>query len=84
MRHLIWTDGIEHHYERTQPIDGTTYLITGHGGATLRPAGKSSFTEFAISRHGFSLIEVNRKSIVIQGIDLDGVAFDRGEVALAV
>ncbi len=80
----LYINGHEHHYERTQPIDGTTYLITGHGGASLRPVGKSPFTEFAISRHGFSLVEVNRKSIVIQGIDLDGVVFDRGEVALAV
>jgi Calcineurin-like phosphoesterase len=80
----LYINGHEHHYERTQPIDGTTYLITGHGGASLRPVGKSTFTEFAISRHGFSLVEVNRKSIVIQGIDLDGVVFDRGEVALTV
>ncbi len=80
----LYINGHEHHYERTKSIEGTTYLITGHGGASLRPVGKSPFTEFAISRHGFSLVEVNRKSIVIQGIDLDGKVFDRGEVALAV
>jgi 3',5'-cyclic AMP phosphodiesterase CpdA len=80
----LYVNGHEHHYERTKSIDGTTYLITGHGGASLRPVGKSPFTEFAISRHGFSLVEVNQKSIVIQGIDLDGQVFDRGEVALTV
>jgi hypothetical protein len=80
----LYINGHEHHYERTASIDGTTYLVTGNGGAHLRPVGKSPFTEFAISRHGFSLIEVNRKSIVIQGIDLKGEVFDRGEVALTV
>ncbi len=80
----LYINGHEHHYERTQPIDGTTYLITGNGGAHLRPVGKSPFTEFAISRHGFSLIEVRQTKIVIQGIDLNGKEVDRGEVALTV
>jgi hypothetical protein len=79
MRHLIWTDGIEHHYERTQPIDGTTYLITGNGAAHLRPVGKSPFTEFAVSQYGFSLLEVRKTKIVIQGIDLNGKEIDRGK-----
>jgi acid phosphatase len=80
----LYINGHEHHYERTAPINGTTYLVTGHGGAYLRPVGKSKFTEFAISRHGFSLVEVCKNTIVIQGIDKTGQVFDRGVVALAV
>jgi hypothetical protein len=80
----LYINGHEHDYERTKSIDGTTYLTTGNGGAHLRPVGKSPFTEFAISRYGFSLLEVRKKSIVIQGIDFKGEMFDRGEVALAV
>jgi 3',5'-cyclic AMP phosphodiesterase CpdA len=80
----LYINGHEHHYERTQSIDGTTYLITGNGGAHLRPVGKSPFTEFAVSRYGFSLLEVRKTKIVIQGIDLNGEVVDRGEVALTV
>jgi 3',5'-cyclic AMP phosphodiesterase CpdA len=80
----LYINGHEHHYERTQSIDGTTYLITGNGGAHLRPVGKSPFTEFAVSQYGFSLLEVRQTKIVIQGIDLNGKEIDRGEVALAI
>ncbi|MFM2429036.1 MAG: hypothetical protein RLZZ511_249 [Cyanobacteriota bacterium] len=78
----LYINGHEHNYERTKPIDGTTYLITGHGGAHLRPVNPSNISEFALSRHGFSLIEIYKKAIVIQGIDLNGERFDRGEILL--
>jgi Iron/zinc purple acid phosphatase-like protein C len=80
----LYINGHEHHYERTQSIDGTTYLITGNGGAHLRPVGKSPFTAFSLSQYGFSLLEVRKTKIVIQGIDLNGKEIDRGEVALAL
>ncbi|MBE9028548.1 metallophosphoesterase [filamentous cyanobacterium LEGE 11480] len=80
----LYLNGHDHHYERSAPINGTTYLVTGHGGAYLRPVGKSKFTEFALSRHGFSLVEIRTKSIVIQGIDRDGKVFDRGVVPISV
>lgn len=84
----LYINGHEHHYERTRPIDGTTYLITGHGGASLRPVGKSDFTEFSVSRFGFSTLELYEKAtekatekvMVIQGIGTDGKVFDRGIV----
>jgi Calcineurin-like phosphoesterase len=76
----LYINGHEHHYERTRPIDGTTYLITGHGGASLRKVGKSDFTEFSISRFGFSSIELYAKAMVIQGIGTDGKVFDRGVI----
>jgi hypothetical protein len=33
----LYINGHEHNYERTQAIDGTTYLIVGGAGAWLRP-----------------------------------------------
>lgn len=80
----LYINGHEHHYERTQPIDGTTYLITGHGGASLRSVGKSAWTEFAVSRFGFSAIELWEDQLVIQGIGTNGTVFDRGRVARVV
>lgn len=78
----LYLNGHEHHYERSRPIDGTVYLVTGHGGAYLRPVKQSQFQAFALSRHGFSLVEIRTNSIVIQGIDQDGKVFDRGVVPL--
>ncbi|NDC14406.1 MAG: metallophosphoesterase [Synechococcaceae bacterium WB9_2_170] len=33
----LYINGHEHDYERTKSINGTTYLITGGGGASIRP-----------------------------------------------
>jgi hypothetical protein len=78
----LYMNGHEHHYERSAPIEGTIYLVTGHGGAHLRRVGKSDFTEFAVSRHGFSTIEIRQNSLTIQGIDKKGQVFDRGVMAI--
>ncbi len=76
----LYVNGHEHNYERTRNINGTTYLVTGHGGASLRPVRMSELSEFAISRFGFSTIELYQNSMVIQGIGTDGKVFDRGIV----
>jgi hypothetical protein len=76
----LYINGHEHHYERSRPLDGTTYLITGHGGASLRPVKASEISAFAVSRFGFSSIELYEKAMVIQGIGTDGTVFDRGVI----
>ena len=77
----LYINGHEHHYERSNPIDGTTYLITGHGGASLRPVtAKPPTSAFAVSRFGFSTVEIWTDRMVIQGIGTDGTVFDRGVV----
>jgi predicted phosphodiesterase len=78
----LYVNGHEHNYERTQSIDGTTYLITGHGGAYLRPVGKSNWTGYAVSRYGFSALEVYADRLEIQGFGTDGKAFDQGVVSI--
>ncbi|MCY7406710.1 MAG: metallophosphoesterase [Alkalinema sp. CAN_BIN05] len=76
----LYVNGHEHHYERSRKIEGTTYLVTGHGGASLRPVQMSESSEFSVSRFGFSTIELYQNSMVIQGIGTDGKVFDRGIV----
>mgnify|MGYP002777066117 CR=1 FL=1 len=78
----LYINGHEHHYERTRAIEGTTYLITGHGGASLRDVGKNPWTAYAVSRHGFTALEVYRDRIEIQGIGTNHQVFDRGTVHL--
>ncbi len=75
----LYINGHEHHYERSNPIEGTTYLVTGHGGASLRPVkAKPPNSAFAVSRFGFSTVELWADRMVIQGIGTDGTVFDRG------
>jgi hypothetical protein len=76
----LYVNGHEHHYERSRNIEGTTYLVTGNGGASLRSVHMSKSSEFAVSRFGFSTIELYENSMVIQGIGTDGKVFDRGIV----
>lgn len=76
----LYINGHEHHYERSTPIDGTTYLVTGIGGASLRPVSRSKTTEYSVSRYGFSAIEVYPDRLQIEGIGTDGLVFDRGVI----
>jgi hypothetical protein len=74
----LYINGHEHSYERTRPIHGTTYLITGIGGASLRKTGHREWTEYATSRFGFSAVEVYGDRLVIKGIGIDNQVFDQG------
>ena len=78
----LYINGHEHSYERTRPINGTTYLITGHGGAYLRPVGRSPWTESSVSRYGFTAFEVFSDRINVQAIATDHQVFDRGTIPL--
>ncbi|MGL6343820.1 MAG: metallophosphoesterase [Waterburya sp.] len=77
----LYLNGHEHHYERTKPIKGTTYLTCGTGGAELRPVGKSDWTAFSVSQFGFAALEVYPKRLEISGIDTDGNIFDRATIS---
>lgn len=76
----LYINGHEHHYERTLPINGTTYLTCGTGGAQLRPTHKSSWTAFSTSRFGFAAVDVFEDRLIITGIGVDGNSFDQGTV----
>ncbi len=78
----LYINGHEHNYERTPAIDGTTYLITGIGGAALRPVGRSELTAFSTSQFGFSALEVYDDRIEIQGIGTNNQVFDQGVIPL--
>ncbi len=79
----IYINGHEHSYERTQAINGTTYLICG-AGAGVRPVGSSEWTAHSASILSFAAFDVYRDRIVISGIDIDHHLFDQGTIYLAV
>jgi Calcineurin-like phosphoesterase len=76
----LWINGHDHNYQRSKPIDGTTYLVCGGGGANLYPVKPQPWTAFAQSIHSFGIVEVYQHQILLTGIDSKGAIIDRGLV----
>ncbi len=68
--------GHEHNYERTLPIRGVTYVVTGGGGRGTRPVGKSSFTAFSHQVSHFVHITIDDDQLRLVAIDATGAEFD--------
>lgn len=68
--------GHDHDYERTIPLGGVTYVVTGGGGYSTRPVGRSDFTARAASVFHFVLVEVRADELSLRAIDADGATFD--------
>jgi acid phosphatase len=73
----LYINGHEHHYERSKPIDGTTYLVVGGGGAYLRPVQPTDQSARAISRFSFAELEAHRDGLTITAWDSQGQRLDR-------
>lgn len=77
----LYINGHDHDYERTRPINSTTYLICGAGAAT-RPVFRSTWTEHSVSQLSFAGFEVYGDRMVISGIDTNNRVFDQGIIQL--
>ena len=66
----------DHDYERTKPIDGVTYVVSGGGGRGTRAVGQSAFTAFAESVCHFVYVEVVDQTLTLHAIDGVGQEFD--------
>jgi 3',5'-cyclic AMP phosphodiesterase CpdA len=75
----LYVNGHDHNYERTHPIEGTTYLTCG-AGAKTRPVGESDWTAYSAARLSFATIDVEPNHLGIQGIGTDGEVFDSGKI----
>lgn len=71
--------GHEHDYQRIEPVDGVTYVVTG-AAAKLRPTGRAEFTEFATSTYSFVDLAVSADRIELRAIDQSGRVLDRATV----
>jgi 3',5'-cyclic AMP phosphodiesterase CpdA len=71
--------GHDHHYERTHPQQGVTYVVSGGGCKTSR-VGHSSFTAFAQSTLEFLLFDVEGDRLRGTCIRPDGHIVDRFEL----
>jgi 3',5'-cyclic AMP phosphodiesterase CpdA len=77
----LYINGHDHNYERTQDIDGTTYLTCG-AGAGLRPVSTSKWTAYSSSQLSFAAVSVYRDRLEIKGINTQNQVFDQGAISL--
>jgi len=72
--------GHDHDYQRSKPIDGVTYVVSG-GATTLRPTGHEDFTEVSTStRHYVDLLAEGGR-LTLRAIDQSGMLFDSLELS---
>lgn len=72
----LYINGHEHNYERTRPVDGTTYLIVGGAGAWLRPVRPNARSAKALSAYSFAELTATPGRLTIQAWDRDGRQID--------
>lgn len=68
--------GHDHDYERTEPINGVTYVVTGGGGRGTRPVGESDFTAYSAEVEHFVYMTFANDELYLVAIDALGNPFD--------
>jgi predicted phosphodiesterase len=68
--------GHDHNYERTKPMDGTTYVVSGSAGAPVRPVLPSDFTASARTEPHYLLVDVDVNHLALRAVNLRGEVFD--------
>lgn len=81
VRHRVdlFLAGHDHHYERTKPIRGITYVVSG-GGCKLTPVWPSEITAAATSTLQFLRIGVDGDRLHGRSVGVDGNTLDRFEL----
>ncbi len=69
--------GHDHHYERTVPIRGVTYVVSGGGGKSLYKAGRSEWTASSRSVHHAVYVRIKDEHLSLEAIEPDGRVLDR-------
>jgi 3',5'-cyclic AMP phosphodiesterase CpdA len=67
--------GHDHDYQRSKPIHGVTYIVSG-AGATARPTSRASFTAESWSTQHFIDLEVWCDHLLVQAVGQDGLVYD--------
>ncbi len=71
--------GHDHNYERTAPIDGITYIVSG-GGCKTTAVRPNRFTEVAASTLEFMVFDIDGDRLLGDAIHVDGRVLDRFEL----
>ncbi|GAB3348972.1 metallophosphoesterase family protein [Modestobacter lapidis] len=71
--------GHDHHYERTHPVDGVTYVVSG-GGCKTTPVRPGRFTAAASSTLQYLHVDVVGDRLTGRSVRADGRVVDRFEL----
>jgi 3',5'-cyclic AMP phosphodiesterase CpdA len=71
--------GHDHHYERTVPIDGITYVVSG-GGCKLTPVRPKPYSDVAVSALQFMHFDIAGDRLTGRSIGATGDVIDRFEL----
>ncbi|HLM77101.1 MAG TPA: metallophosphoesterase [Rubrobacteraceae bacterium] len=69
--------GHDHHYERTVPISGVTYVVSGGAGKSLYKAGKSKWTACSRSAYHAVFVRIEGEHLSLEAVKPDGTVLDR-------
>lgn len=67
--------GHDHDYQRSRPIDGVTYVVSG-GAVNLRPTGRADFTAVSASVRHFLDLTISQNRLEGRAIDQSGGVLD--------
>ena len=67
--------GHDHDYQRSRPLGGTTYVVSG-AATHLRPTARADFTAAAFSTHHFLDLRVAGDRLHLHAVDQAGRTFD--------
>lgn len=68
--------GHDHNYERTVPIHGTTYVVSGSAGAPVKAVKPQWFTAHARTEPHYVLVDVENDRLTMRAVNLRGETFD--------
>jgi 3',5'-cyclic AMP phosphodiesterase CpdA len=74
--------GHDHDYQRSEPIGGVTYVVSG-GAARTRRTGEDDFTAVSFSWHHFVDISVYDDQLVLRAVNQDLRVADEATIPLA-
>jgi 3',5'-cyclic AMP phosphodiesterase CpdA len=73
--------GHDHDYQRSELIDGVTYVVTG-GASGTRRTGEDDFTAVSFSWHHFVDIGIFADRLVLRAVNQDGRVADEATITL--
>jgi len=76
--------GHHHYYDRTRPLDGITYVVSGGGSSKLyKEEPPAAYTAaFQANRNHYGLVDVYADRLEMRVLDVDGRELDRFAVAI--
>jgi predicted phosphohydrolase len=77
--------GHDHSYERTRPMDGVTYVVSGNGGQRLygHQHPHDYTATFYNEKHGLTLVTIEGARLLLRHVNVDGKEVDRLELTKA-